>query len=126
MDPVLELHDSRGALIATNDNWVDASNRQDIANTGIAPTNARESAILTSFAPGLYTTIVRGVGNTTGIALVECYDLDRTTTSKFANISTRGLVQTGNNVLIGGFVVLGSRFAEGHCPCHGTFIAAGG
>jgi hypothetical protein len=108
IDPVLELHDSRGALIATNDNWVDASNRQDIANTGIAPTNVRESAILTSFAPGLYTTIVRGGGNTTGIALVECYDLDRTTASKFANISTRGLVQTGNNVLIGGFVVLGA------------------
>ena len=108
INPVLELHDNRGALIASNDNWVDASNRQDIVNTGAPPTDARESAILTSLAPGLYTAIVRGVGNTTGIALVEGYDLDRTSASKFANISTRGLVQTGNNVLIGGFIVLGA------------------
>jgi hypothetical protein len=108
MDPVLELHDSRGALIASNDNWVEASNRQDIANTGIPPTDTRESAILTSLAPGSYTAIVRGVGNTTGIAVVEAYDLDRATASKFANISTRGVVQTGSNVLIGGFVVLGT------------------
>ncbi len=125
MDPVLELHDSRGALIASNDNWIDASNRQDIANTGIPPTNVRESAILTSFAPGPYTTIVRGVGNTTGIALVECYDLDRTTASRFANISTRGLVQTGNNGTYWGICWTRNRFAEGHCPRHGTFITAG-
>jgi hypothetical protein len=108
MDPVIELHDSLGALIASNDNWLDASNRGDIASTGIAPTDTRESAILTSLAPGSYTAIVRGVGNTTGIAVVEAYDLDRATASKFANISTRGVVQTGSNVLIGGFVVLGT------------------
>jgi hypothetical protein len=76
MDPVLELHDSRGALIASNDNWVEASNRQDIANTGIPPTDTRESAILTSLAPGPYTAIVRGVDGTTGVALVEIFALD--------------------------------------------------
>ena len=107
MDPVLELHSSSGALIAINDNWGDASNHQEIANTGAAPVNYRESAILRSLAPGPYTAIVRGVGNTTGIALVEGYDLERTTASRFANISTRGLVQTGNNVMIGGFIVMG-------------------
>ena len=108
MNPVLELHNSAGALIASNDNWGDASNHQDIANTGAAPTHPLESAILSSLAPGRYTAIVRGAGNTTGIALVEGYDLDRTTASKFANISTRGLVQTGDNVMIGGFIVLGA------------------
>jgi CSLREA domain-containing protein len=108
MNPTLELHNSSGALIASNDNWGSASNHQEIANTGAAPTNAFESAIVRSLAPGSYTAIVRGVGNTTGIALVEGYDLDRTVDSKFANISTRGLVQTGNNVMIGGFIVLGA------------------
>jgi CSLREA domain-containing protein len=108
MNPTLELHNSSGALIASNDNWGSASNHQAIADTGAAPTNALESAILRSLAPGSYTAIVRGVGNTTGIALVEGYDLDRTVDSKFANISTRGLVQTGNNVMIGGFIVLGA------------------
>ena len=108
MNPVLELHNGAGALIASNDNWGDASNRQDIANTGAAPTNARESAILRSLAPGRYTAIVRGVGNTTGIAVVEGYDLERSASSRFANISTRGLVRTGENVMIGGFIVMGS------------------
>jgi hypothetical protein len=60
-----------------------------------------------SLAPGAYTAIVRGVNNTTGVGLVEAYDLDRTVDSKLANISTRGLVQTGADVLIGGFIVLG-------------------
>jgi hypothetical protein len=108
MNPVLALHNSAGALIATNDNWADARNDREISNSGLAPTNAMESAILRSLAPGAYTAIVRGVGNTTGIALIEGYDLDQTVDSKFANISTRGLVQTGDNVMIGGFIVLGA------------------
>jgi hypothetical protein len=107
MNPVLELHDNTGALIASNDDWGNASNRQEIINTGAPPTNALESAILGPLAPGSYTAIVRGVSNTTGVAVVEGYDLDRTTNSKFANISTRGLVQTGHDVMIGGFILLG-------------------
>lgn len=104
-DPLLYLYNSAGQLIATNDNWQDAANQTDIAATGIAPTNALESAILVSLAPGSYTAIVRG-GNA-GIGLVEAYDLDPTVDSKLGNISTRGFVQTGDNVLIGGFIVAG-------------------
>ena len=106
-DPFLELHDSTGALITSNDNWMDAPNRQEIIDSTIPPGNDLESAILMSLSPGAYTAIVRGVNNTTGIALVEAYDLDLTVDSKLANISTRGLVQTGNDVMIGGFIVVG-------------------
>jgi hypothetical protein len=106
-DPVLELHDSTGATIATNDNWQESANKQAIIDSGFAPTNDMESAILTTLAPGAYTTIVRGVNGTTGVALVEVYDLDRSVDSKLANISTRGFVQTGDNVLIGGLIILG-------------------
>lgn len=106
-DPILELHDSTGATIATNDNWMNASNKQAIIDAGFAPSDDNESAILQTLDPGVYTTIVRGVGGTTGAALVEVYDVDLTVDSKLANISTRGLVQTGDDVLIGGLIVLG-------------------
>lgn len=106
-NPILYLYNSVGQLVATNDDWQDAANHAEIADTGIAPTNALESAILVSLAPGSYTAIVRGGNNPTGIGLVEAYDLDPTVDSKLGNISTRGLVQTGNNVLIGGFIVAG-------------------
>jgi hypothetical protein len=106
-DPILELHDQSGQTIATNDNWVNAPNVQEIINTTIAPTNNLESAILTTLSPGAYTATVRGVGNTTGIALVEAYDLDRDVNARFANISTRGLVQTSDNVLIAGMIMFG-------------------
>jgi hypothetical protein len=76
MDPVMELHDSNGALLATNDNWHDASNASEIQNSTLAPPDDRESAILMSLGPGNYTTIVRGSGGTTGIALNEIYRLD--------------------------------------------------
>ena len=106
-DPILELHDSSGQTIATNDNWVNAPNVQEIINTTIAPTNNLESAILMTLPAGPYTATVRGVNNTTGIGLVEAYDLDRTVNSRLANISTRGLVQTSDNVLIAGMIVTG-------------------
>jgi hypothetical protein len=106
---LLELHDSAGALIALNDNWGAASNRQEIINTGVAPTNVWESAILKSLAPGNYTAIMRGVGNNIGIGLVEGYDLDGASASEFINISTRGFVLTGDNVMIGGFIVAGTH-----------------
>lgn len=108
-DPKLELHDSTGAVIATNDNWQDAPNKQAIIDSTVPPKNDKEAAILSSLAPGAYTAVVSGVGNTTGIALIEVYDLDRTVDSKLGNISTRGFVQTGDNVLIGGFIVLGAN-----------------
>jgi hypothetical protein len=108
-DPTLELHDHTGAVIAFNDNWMDAPNRQEIIDSGLAPTNNLESAILTSLSPGNYTAIVRGVNNGTGIGLVEAYDLDPTAGSKLGNISTRALVQTGDNVMIGGFIITGAE-----------------
>jgi plastocyanin/D-arabinose 5-phosphate isomerase GutQ len=107
-NPTLELHDHTGAVIASNDNWMNAPNRQEIINSGLAPSNNLESAILTSLNPGAYTAIVRGVTNGTGIALVEAYDLDLTAGSKLGNISTRALVQTGNNVMIGGLIITGT------------------
>lgn len=105
-DPVLELY-SGNQLITSNDDWGSAPNPQEITATGVAPTNVKESAILTSLAPGSYTAIVRGAGGATGIGVVEAYDLDRTVGSRLANISTRAAVQTGDNVLIGGFIVQG-------------------
>jgi hypothetical protein len=80
----LELHNGARALIASNDNWqqtiiggiITQNQVQDIQNSGLAPTDARESAIIANLPPGNYTAIVRGVSNTTGVALVEVYDLD--------------------------------------------------
>jgi uncharacterized delta-60 repeat protein len=106
-NPTLELHDGMGTLITSNDNWMDAPNKQEIIDSALAPTNDLESAILLSLDPGLYTAIVRGVNDTTGIGLVEAYDLDLAADSILANISTRGLVQTGDNVMIGGIIILG-------------------
>ena len=106
-DPVLELYASNGQAIALNDNWNDAPNRQEIIDSTIPPTNNLEAAILTNLNPGAYTAIMRGVNDTSGIGVVEAYDLDSTAGSKLANISTRGLVETGNNVLIAGTIILG-------------------
>jgi sugar lactone lactonase YvrE len=106
-DPVLELHDDAGTLLASNDNWMDAPNKQEIIDSTIPPSNDFESAILTTLDPGLYTAIVRGVNDTTGIALVEAYDLNLAADSVLANISTRGLVQAGDDVMIGGIIILG-------------------
>jgi hypothetical protein len=108
-DPVLELHDSSGQTIATNDNWGSSTNRQEIVDSLLAPANDHESAILVTLPPAAYTAIVRGVNGTTGVALVEIYDLGTNADSQLANISTRASVQTGNNVLIGGFIVLGQQ-----------------
>ena len=112
LDPALELHDSSGALIASNDNWGQSANSAEIADSGVAPTNPSESAILTSLAPGSYTAILSGVNQTIGTAVVEVYDLDGAADSKLANISTRAFVQSGDNVLIGGLIVVGQSAAD--------------
>jgi hypothetical protein len=75
-NPFLELHDGNGATIATNDDWKNASNANEIQATGLAPTNDNESAILMPLGAGTYTTIIRGVNNTTGIAVAEAYKLN--------------------------------------------------
>ncbi len=103
-NPTLELFDSSGVLIAWNDNWGDTQ-RDELQATGIPPTDHREAAIARVLAPGAYTAIVGGVNGEEGIALVEAYDLQQTRNSKLANVSTRGSVQVGDNVMIGGFIV---------------------
>ncbi|MEY2494048.1 MAG: hypothetical protein QOJ45_540 [Verrucomicrobiota bacterium] len=113
-DPFLELHDGSGKTIATNDNWrstnvggiLTSSQVVDLTAT-IPPVNDPESALIVTLNPGAYTAVVRGANNSTGIALVEGYDLDPDPVSKLANISTRGLVQTDNQVMIGGFILGG-------------------
>jgi hypothetical protein len=115
-NPRLELHDETGALIGTNDDWqttiiggVITSNQvTDIQNSGHVPTAASESAIIADLQPGNYTAIVNGVSNTDGVALVEVYDLDSGSSSSLENISTRSFVQTGEHVMIGGFIVQGT------------------
>jgi hypothetical protein len=116
-DPTLELHhpDAMGhdQILATNDNWVDAANKQEIIDSTLAPTNDLESAILMdNLDPGSYTAIVRGANNTTGIGLVEAYDLQAAGASVLGNISTRGLVGTGAKVMIGGIIVIGDGSQE--------------
>ena len=110
-DPTLELRDGAGTLIRANDNWRIGGQEAEIVATMVPPTNDAESAIVETLPANTsrYTAIVRGVNNTTGIGLVEAFDLDRTVDSKLANISTRGLVQTGDNVLIAGTIVLGTE-----------------
>ena len=118
-NPSLELHDATGALIASNDNWqhtiiggvITADQVDYIRDTGYAPTDGRESVIIATLQPGNYTAIVRGVNNTTGVGLVEVYDHStdpRIRDKVLGNVSTRSFVQTGNDVMIGGFIVQGS------------------
>ncbi|MBA3608841.1 MAG: hypothetical protein H0W43_10105, partial [Chthoniobacterales bacterium] len=111
-NPSLELHDGTGALIASNDNWQDAANAQDLVDLGLAPTEPNESAILTTIpasSTGLaYTAVVQGPGGSSGVGLVEVYDLDSGPGASVLNISTRSDVQTGDNVLIGGLIVTGA------------------
>lgn len=111
-DPVLELHN--GASVLVNDNWRTGNPNQEqiIIDTTIPPSDDRESALVVSLDPGSYTAIVSGANGTTGTGLVEIYDLgtaslDATSTAKLAQISTRGKVQAGNDVLIGGFIISG-------------------
>ena len=105
-DPTLDLRDSKGGQIQANDNWRDLQ-EQEITQTGLAPTNDLEAAILVQLDPGSYTVILRGATNSTGVGLVEIYDVDHGTDSKLGNLSTRAFVQTGNNVVIAGFILDG-------------------
>ncbi len=102
-NPTIELHEP-GDVVVTNDNWKDTQ-EPEIMATGLAPINTLESAILATLDPGLYTAIVRGKNDGTGVGLVEVYDLDEAADSELANISTRGFVDIDENVMIGGFIV---------------------
>jgi hypothetical protein len=102
-DPVLELYDQNGQFITSNDDWRDLQ-EQEIQSSGLAPDDDRESVILRTVTPAPFTAIVRGKSNSTGIALIEVYDRDGGTDTKLGNISSRGFVETDDNVMIGGFI----------------------
>src|SRR2546421_7270036 len=106
-DPVVELHDATGNIVASNDNWRTTQELQIIA-AGVAPASELESAIIATINTGPYTVVVKGANNATGIGVMEIYDLDPDgSPARLANISTRGNVLTDDNVMIGGFIVRG-------------------
>jgi hypothetical protein len=109
----LEIHDSSGATIAINDDWkttqsggvITGDQVAEINASGVAPGRDSESAIIANLAPGSYTAQVRGFGNTTGTGVVDAYDLSAASPARLVNISTRGLVQPGDKLMIAGFIV---------------------
>ena len=103
-DPTLDVYYHGDALFTLNDNWRD-NQPTELAATGIAPSNDAEAATIRTFEPIAYTAIVRGKNNTTGVGSVEVYDLSATSDSRVVNISTRGFVEAGDNVMIGGFII---------------------
>jgi hypothetical protein len=103
-DPVLELHGPGAFVTVTNNNWRDTQ-EAEIQASGIPPVNDLEAAIDATLAPGSYTAIVKGNGNTSGVSLVEVYDLNQEVDSKLANLSTRAFVSTGSDIVIAGFLL---------------------
>lgn len=123
-DPVLELHRSNGTVMAENDNW--NSHRDDVLGTGIPPPEEREAAIVTILLPGAYTAVLRDAAGSTGIAAMEVYDLNATANSRLANISTRGKVETGDNVMIGGWIIGGGESTSAVVRAMGPSLAGSG
>jgi hypothetical protein len=113
-DPTIELHDSTGAIIATNDDWISSPDAQTIASYHLDPPNSIESALFVTLNPGSYTAIVQGYQDSstpaaTGVGLFELYDLHLTNNVRAGNISTRGQVLLNDQVMIGGFVIGGAQ-----------------
>jgi hypothetical protein len=105
-DPYLELHDSKGSPPLINDNWR-TSQEAEIEQTGLAPTDDRESAVVKRLDPGNYTAIIRGADGSPGIGLVELYDLSSTDPAELGNLSVRAGVETDDNVLFNGLILRG-------------------
>ncbi len=129
LDPSLQLFDSSGGLIASNDDWMSNANEQAIVDSGLAPTDPRESAILTALGPGNFTAVATGIdGTTNNIALVEVYDLDSVDPPQLLNISTRGSVDTGDGQMIAGLIIGGTAtetvVVRGLGPSLSTSIAS--
>lgn len=108
-DPLIELYDSTGARIDMNDNWRTGGSVSELQSLGLAPTDDREAALVVDLAAGAYTTILRGASGTQGVGIVEAYEAttDGNVLARLVNVSIRGRVQTGENVLIGGVAVRG-------------------
>ena len=105
-DPYLELHDNTGSPPLSNDNWRD-SQRAEIEQSGLAPSDNRESAVIKRLSAGNYTAIIRGADGSPGIGLVELYDLSSTEPGELGNLSVRADVGTDDNVLIDGLILRG-------------------
>ena len=103
-DPLLELHDATGATIVFNDNWR-TSQAAEIQDRGLAPGSDMEAALIATLPAGDYTAVLRDTHGSTGIGLIEVYDLDPLGNSQILNLSARAYVGTDNNVLIGGLIV---------------------
>jgi hypothetical protein len=116
LNPVIELRSTSSSLF-TNDDWKD-SQRTQIEGTIFEPKDDRESVILATIAPAAYTAILTGKLNTEGLGLIEVYDNNQAVDSQLSNISTRGFVQGGNSVIIGGFI-LGGNTANTHIAIRG-------
>lgn len=106
-DPVMDIYDGAGTLVAHADDWQSDGQADQIISAGLAPTNLSEAAVIATLQPGSYTAIVRGQNGGQGVALVEGYDLDNPT-ARLMNLSTRGRIGTGDDVLIGGIIVQGN------------------
>ena len=122
-DPLLELHKPDGSVVV-NDNWQQGDTSQ-IPN-GFAPSDPRESVIVATLTPGNYTAVLKGAHGEVGVGIAEAYDLDSSSAAQLANISTRGFVNTGDNVMIGGFIVGGSEPTKVLVRAIGPSLAAFG
>jgi hypothetical protein len=111
-NPVLELHGPGSFATIINENWRDTQ-EEEIKASGIPPTNDLEAAIDITLAPGNYTAIIRGSGDSTGIGLIEVFDLDQSAASNLSNISTRGFVgSTPGDSIIAGFILGNSEGSD--------------
>ena len=108
-NPTLTVFDASGGPIGGNDDWGTGARRQELIDRGLAPSDARESAEVLTLQPGAYTAVVQGVNGESGVGLIELYDMEQNVAANAANISTRGRVQTGDNVMIGGFIIGGTE-----------------
>jgi PKD repeat protein len=105
-DPVLELHDAKGSPALFNDNWR-STQESEITQSGLAPSDDKESAIIKRLDPGAYTAIIKNADGSPGIGLIELYDLSSDEPGELGNLSVRAQVQTGDNVLIDGLIIQG-------------------
>jgi plastocyanin len=125
-NPLLELHDHTSAIVASNDDWQSGPDKQELIDKGLAPGDALDSALIASLDPGSYTAILHDANGASGIGLVELFDIDQAAASAAVNISTRGLVQTGDNVMIGGFIIGGTASQRVLIRAIGPSLASSG
>ena len=122
-DPMLDVVDSSGTVIASNDDW--RTGGEDLIPLGLAPPDDRESALITTLSAGAYSAIVGGKADTVGVALVEVYDLDMNN-GRVVNISARARVETGDNVMVGGFILAGTNPSSVIARALGPSLAVSG